>query len=131
MRDLIRNFGKNAGQIWDVLNKKGCIKKDILLKDTGLNESDFYAGVGWLARENKISCYDEEYFKLDNTNLESEIGNYAGKVWMIIDIWNSIDFDSIKKISDLNNNQVYSALGWLAREDKIREININHYTLKN
>jgi len=131
VRDISENFGINAGQIWSVLNEKGNLKKDELLKETSLNESDFHAAVGWLARENKISCYDEDYFKLEETNLEAEIGEYAGRVWNLLDIWNEIDFESMKTLSNLDDNQVYSALGWLAREDKIKINDANHFTLKN
>ncbi len=130
MRNILEKFGNSAGQIWSVLNEKGSLKKDELLRETSLNESDFYAAVGWLARENKISFYDKEYFKLGETNLEAEIGEDAGRVWNILDIWDEIDFESMKTLSNLDDNQVYSALGWLAREDKIKINDKNYFTLK-
>ena len=54
MRDLTIKFGESAGKIWQVLNKKGCLKKDEILQTTKLDEIDFHTGLGWLARENKI-----------------------------------------------------------------------------
>ena len=54
MRDISKNFGVNAGKIWGVLNKKGPQTETNLLKNTKLDETDFYAAVGWLARENKV-----------------------------------------------------------------------------
>jgi len=131
VRNVLEKFGISAGQIWSVLNKKGSLKKDELLKETNLNELEFHAAIGWLARENKISSYDDEYFKLEETNLEAEIGKHAGRVWNILDIWDEIDFESMKTLSNLDDNQVYSALGWLAREDKIKINDANHFTLKN
>lgn len=128
MRDITTDFGHNAGIIWDILNKKGVLKKDILLNETTIGESNFHAAIGWLARENKISCNDN-YFRLEQTNLESEISNYAGLVWNILDTWGNIDFESIKKLSHLDDNQVYSALGWLAREGKIKANDINDLAL--
>ena len=115
-------FGDNAGKIWSVLDKQGCLKKSKILKFTKLKEDDFYTGVGWLARENKIFKEEKDCFKLDVSNLESEIGAYAGRVWKILDIWGDADFITIKRLSDLEKNEVHTALGWLAREDKI---NIN------
>lgn len=119
MRGITTKFGENAGKIWSVLNKENCLKKDIILEMTQLNENDFFIGVGWLAKENKISIFDEDCYKLDSTNLELEIGTNAGKVWKILDIWEEADFTTLKRLSDLNDNQVNCALGWLGKEDKI------------
>ena len=112
-------FGENAGKIWSVLNQEGCSKKEKILEITKLEEDDFYAGVGWLARENKISKEDLDCFRLGTTNLESEIGNHAGLIWKILDIWGDADLRTIKRLSNLDDSELQSALGWLAREDKI------------
>lgn len=119
MRDLTTKFGDNAGKIWLVLNEEGCLKKKKILKFTQLNDDDFFTGVGWLAKENKIFKEEKDCFKLDTTNLEPEIGAHAGRVWKILDIWGETDFTTIKRLSDLDDNEVHCALGWLAREDKI------------
>ncbi|MFX0211355.1 MAG: winged helix-turn-helix domain-containing protein, partial [Candidatus Hodarchaeota archaeon] len=95
MRDLTTKFGENAGKIWSVLNEEGCLKKKKLLKITQLNDDDFFTGVGWLAKENKISKEDKDCFKLDVSNLDSEIGAHAGRVWKILDIWGDADFTTI------------------------------------
>jgi hypothetical protein len=112
-------FGENAGKIWSVLSQKGCSDKDKIMEITKLDEDDFNYGIGWLARENKISKEDEDYFKLGTSNLDSEIGTHAGKIWKILDIWGDADLMTIKRLSNLDDKQVQSALGWLAREDKI------------
>jgi hypothetical protein len=119
VRYLATKFGESAGKIWQVLNEKGCLKKDEILETTKLNETDFHIGIGWLARENKISREDEDCFKLDATNLETEIGTHAGKVWKILDIWGDANLTTIKRLSGLDEEEVYRVLGWLAREDKI------------
>ena len=118
MRELASKSGSSAGKIWSALNEKGCLDKDDLIATTKLSENDLYNGVGWLAKENKIAIKDD-YFLLENSNLESEIGNHAGMIWKIIDVWGDIDLESIKRLSNLNDQQIYSALGWLAREEKI------------
>jgi len=130
VRSHTSKFGDNAGKIWEVLNEKGCLEKTNILKITQLNEDDLYIGIGWLARENKIHEEDENCFKLDNTNLDSKIGAHAGKIWKILEIWGDADFKTIKRLSDLKNNEIHSALGWLAREDKIQENEKQRFTLK-
>ena len=55
MRRLTTLFGENAGKIWSALNQEGCINKDKILEITRLDEENFFAGVGWLAREDKIT----------------------------------------------------------------------------
>lgn len=129
MRDLSPKFGTNAGKIWSALNEKGSLKKEEIINKTNLNESEFFNGIGWLARENKIAK-NNEWYKLDNTNLESEIGNNAGKIWKILDTWGDTDLDSIKLLSDLNNEKIQAALGWLAKENKIWINEKNRIVLK-
>ena len=130
MRSNTTNFGTNAGKIWDALNKNGCVEKEKLLDLTKLNEDEFYSGIGWLARENKIYLEKENSYKLDKTNLEPKIGTHAGKIWKILDIWGDADFTTLKRLSDLQNSEIHCALGWLAREDKINENEKQRFTLK-
>ncbi len=119
VRRLTTLFGENAGKIWLALNQEGCSKKDKIMQITNLDEDNFYAGIGWLARENKITKEDEDCFKLGTTNLESQIGNHAGVIWKILDIWGDADLKTVKRLSNLDDNDLQSALGWLVREDKI------------
>jgi len=130
VRDLTTKFGENAGKIWSVLNEEGCLKKKKLLKITQLNDDDFFTGVGWLAKENKISKEDKDCFKLDVSNLDSEIGEHACRVVKILGIWGDADFTTIKRLSDLEDNEVHAAIGWLAREDKICVDEKQRYNLK-
>lgn len=130
MSDVTKKFGENAGKLWTILSEKGCLKKDDILEVTRLNEKEFYSAVGWLARENKVSKHDNECFKLDITNIGHEIGTHAGRIWKILDIWEDVDYGSIKKLSDLDDTQIHSALGWLAREDKIYIDERNRFKLK-
>ena len=123
-------FGENAGKIWSVLNEKGSLKKEEILQMTKLNENDFYIGIGWLARENKIYRDESDFYKLDNSNLMSTIGNNAGRIWKIMDIWEEVEFPTIKKLINKETEEIYSAIGWLAKEDKIKIDEKQRYTLK-
>jgi len=130
VRNITTKFGGSAGTIWTVLNEKGPLKKEEIQEITHLNKDDLDVGLGWLARENKIFKGNDNSYKLDNTNLESEIGTKAGRLWRIMDIWGEVDFDTIKRLSDLDEEQIHLALGWLAREDKINIDEKHKYSLK-
>ena len=129
MRDISSKVGTNAGKIWSTLEKKGCLSKEEILEMACLKEDEFNIAIGWLARENKIAK-EEERYKLDSTNLESYIGKHAGKVWKILDTWQDVDFESILRLSDLPEEEVHYAIGWLACEDKIVIDENNRFTLK-
>jgi hypothetical protein len=118
MVDIIDKFGRNAGKIWAELNKKGSLEEKILLKKTRLKEEDFYAAIGWLAREDKI-CYTQGKYHLSPTNLTEKIGGNAGKLYTTLINLGEINVSSIAKISKIQKKDAYSAIGWLAREDKI------------
>jgi len=118
MPNLNEKFGRNAGKVWVALNTKGPLTGASLMKSTKLSENELYAAVGWLARENKI-YKDGNLYRLGETNLTSKIGTDAGKVWSTLNSQKEIDVSSISKIAQINIKDAYSALGWLAREDKI------------
>ena len=119
MRNTIDNFGRTAGKIWKTLDKYGPLTEDDLVKKMRLNKTDFYAGLGWLARENKISKKGRMY-ELSETNLTEKVGGDAGKIWNVLNANRDINITSIAKISQVSIRNAYTALGWLAREDKIK-----------
>ncbi len=118
MNKIVDNFGKNAGKIWKTLEKKGKLTPNKIMDYTKLNEDEFYAAVGWLARENKI-CRIGRSYTLGETNLENKIGKNAGKIWNALEKIGYVDEVYIPKVTDINTIDAYCALGWLAREGKI------------
>ena len=50
---------ETAGKIWTVLNEKGAMTLKQIKKAAKINEKDFYLGLGWLLREDKLTI-DEE-----------------------------------------------------------------------
>ena len=118
MGDIIDYFGQNAGKVWNTLNKYGPQSQDKIMETTGLNENDFYAAVGWLAKENKIYLNDNVYL-LGQTNLNRYIGEDAGKVWNVLNTCEEVDVTYIPKLAKVTEKDAYYALGWLAREGKI------------
>ncbi|MEF8879467.1 MAG: winged helix-turn-helix domain-containing protein [Candidatus Thermoplasmatota archaeon] len=129
VEDTTIKFGENAGRIWHILNEHGCLDKNEVLEKTEMNEEEFYSGVGWLARENKVLKEDDCY-QLGDTNLESHIGTNAGKIWEILDMWKKADIPLIKRIMRADKKDIYSALGWLKREEKIHFEEENTVCLK-
>ena len=66
----INNIGNNAGLVWNALNTNGKMTETKLKKETGLASADFYAAIGWLARENQIEfdfSMDEERIYLNRS----------------------------------------------------------------
>ena len=118
-KDVIDEFGQSAGKVWRAINTHGPLTEKELIKNTKLTKKIFYAAIGWLARENKIHLENELYI-LGETNLTDEIGTGAGKVLNTIEVCGEIDVSSISRLIEVKETDVYNALGWLAREDKIQ-----------
>jgi hypothetical protein len=131
MKEPIENFGIDAGKIWLTLNKYGPLSITTLQKNTRISENNFYAAVGWLARENKI-CKTGSKYELRETNLTNKIGVDAGKIWKLLNSQGKCDITSITKNTQITVKETYSAIGWLARENKIwmaRERNNKQYKI--
>jgi len=122
MRNTIDEYGRNAGKIWETLNANGSLVQTKLIRNTKLKKDEFNSAIGWLARENKINkqntTHGSIYF-LGETNLKTKIGGDAGRVWRALSTLGEIDVSAIVKDSQIEKDEVYAALGWLAREDKI------------
>jgi len=117
-------FGQNAGKVWSALNEKGPLSETKLINTTFLNEHQLRLAIGWLARENKI-CRNGTIYKIGNTNLVEKIGTDAGKVWNILNKQQAdVDVSSLARLTRINVNDVYAAVGWLARENKIDAKNV-------
>jgi len=118
MINIVEECGRNAGKIWETLRTYGPQQETKLMNLTKLKEHEFYAAVGWLARENKISREGTTY-KLGETNLTNKIGFAAGKVYTTFETTKEADVSEIPQLTDLEPKDVHAAIGWLARENKI------------
>ncbi|HEC92557.1 MAG TPA: hypothetical protein ENI51_06170, partial [Candidatus Atribacteria bacterium] len=119
MINTIEQFGRNAGMVWETLHTYGALTESQLMELTALRSYELHIAIGWLARENKI-YFDGERYRLDTTNLTDQIGNDAGKVWRALSTQGDADIQSLARLTQLEKKEVYAALGWLAREDKIQ-----------
>ena len=76
----INNIGNNAGLVWNALNANGKMTETKLKKETGLASAEFFAALGWLAREGKVATVVEtrcgtdcEYYTLNASLLVTQI----------------------------------------------------------
>ena len=102
MRDVIGEFGLNAGKVWKALNSCGSLTEAELIEKTGLGMGKFHIAVG----------------KLGETNLTVKIGENAGQLSKTIGT-EEVDMVNISELTQMEEKDVFSALGWLAREGKI------------
>jgi methylglyoxal synthase len=59
-------------------------------------------------------------YKIGGTNLEGKIGFDAGMVWTVISKQQTdVDISSLVRLTKININDVFAAIGWLTRENKI------------
>lgn len=112
-------IGLNAGKIWNLLSTQGTLTKHQLYTKTNLSDDAFHAAIGWLSRENKIRK-EGEFFRLGPTNLTEQIGTNAGIVFKVL---NELPYSvtPIHDLLDITENELHQALGWLAREGKLKE----------
>ena len=47
------------------------------------------------------------------------IGTNAGSVWVALNTADALGVKQLKKITKLKEKEIYAALGWLARENKV------------
>ena len=118
MDGIVSSFGEQAGTVWCVLHERGPLSDSELLNYTQLTEQQLYAAIGWLARENKIRKENDTYL-LGETNLVPIIGKDAGKIWRTLEIWGEVDVLSLSRLSRIVELDVFTAVGWLAREGKV------------
>jgi hypothetical protein len=118
MSEFVPLSGNQAGTIWQILHNRGPLTESELLDLTHLTELQLYSAIGWLARENKIRKENNTYI-LGETNLVPFIGKDAGKIWRALEIWGEVDILSLSRLSRLAEHDVYTAIGWLAREGKV------------
>jgi hypothetical protein len=54
--------------------------------------------------------------------LTQVIGENAGKIWLTLNEKGEMNISNIKKVTKLDDKNLYLALGWLAREGKLNFI---------
>lgn len=128
MINNIEQFGRNAGIVWNILYKNNLLTDLELIELTSLREYEIYIAIGWLAKENKIKK-NGKYFKLDETNFGYDVGKNAGLIWKFLSKVGDSDIDNLLLKLNIDEKDLYLAIGWLARENKIK-IKKNMYKIR-
>jgi hypothetical protein len=114
-----KTIGLNAGKIWSQLKEHSALTKHQVITNTTLSEEDFHTAVGWLARENKIQK-NGEFYQLGLTNLTANIGSNAGTVLKVLQQL-PYSVTPIHELTDMTDDELHQAIGWLAKEGKLTE----------
>jgi predicted transcriptional regulator len=51
--------------------------------------------------------------------MKEKIGGDAGRLWSVLNENGSKTVKEIKKLTKLTDKEIYAAIGWLAREEKL------------
>jgi hypothetical protein len=51
--------------------------------------------------------------------MKEKIGSDAGSIWKVLDEQGPKSVKALKKLAKLTDKEVYAAIGWLAREEKL------------
>jgi hypothetical protein len=51
--------------------------------------------------------------------MKEKIGNDAGTVWKVLEEQGTKSVKELKKLTKLVDKEIYAAIGWLAREEKL------------
>ena len=51
--------------------------------------------------------------------MKEKIGSDAGNIWKVLDVQGTKSVKELKKATKLNDKEIYAAIGWLAREEKL------------
>ena len=58
-------------------------------------------------------------FTISMNNLKDKIGFDAGCVWKVLDSQGVKSIKELKKTAKLTERELYAAIGWLSREEKL------------
>ncbi|MDR2622392.1 MAG: winged helix-turn-helix domain-containing protein [Dysgonamonadaceae bacterium] len=51
--------------------------------------------------------------------MKEKIGTDAGRIWKVLDEQGIKSIKELKKLTKLTEKEIYAAVGWLAREEKL------------
>lgn len=128
--DLKEKIGNEAGAVWNAILASDQASFTKIRNETQLKNNEVYEAIGWLAREDKVKREGRRY-KLDSTNLTPEIGENAGKIYDALHENNQLTMNDLLKSGRINRKNVWTAIGWLAREDKLEMDEMGRLKLKS
>lgn len=103
-----------AGTIWDVLACNGAVSLDWLCEATKLTPADANRGIGWLAREGRLSL------ERRTRRGEVRVAEAAEKVRQVLYTRGPMQLTRAVQVTALPEDLAHQGLGWLAREGRVR-----------
>jgi len=115
-----KQIGTFAGKIWNMLNESGPLNQKEIIENIKLENFEFYLGIGWLIKENKINKSKQNgMYQLGDSNLTEEIEKNAELIKNKFKNQSKKNVAEISKSTELRPREVYTALGWIAREGNL------------
>jgi hypothetical protein len=127
--ELRDEIGNEAGKVWNTISRMENASFNRLRSETELNNDEIYRAIGWLAREDKIGREGRNY-QPEHTNLTPEIGGNAGRIYDLLKDNDRLTVNDLIQRGEMKRKDVWSAVGWLAREDKIYMDDTGRFTLR-
>jgi hypothetical protein len=121
---MVHQIGVNAGKIWATLNKSGAMDELSIQKAAGLTKGEVHKALGWLAREGKVKIESGKYKLVEGGDPKAteKYGKAAGVVWQVL--FGENPSDALRDCLRLEEEVLHGALGWLAKEGKVDEIDV-------
>ena len=121
---MILNIGENAGRVWHALQGNGSMDVSSIANGTGLSGSDVEKAIGWLGKEGTLSIIENKYSLVEggHPSITHKYGNAAGSVWEVL--FGNNPSSALRDCLGLEKKVMNAALGWLAKEGKVDEIDI-------
>jgi hypothetical protein len=115
---IAKEIGIAAGIIWQKLEKQGESPETILHQGLTIKSPYFEWAIGWLAREDQvIICLEDE-----PESAKDRIGCAAGVIWHALKTRGALTQTDLYKQAGVDTPICDWAIGWLARESKLRII---------
>jgi hypothetical protein len=112
MDEAIRQIGKNASKIKDVVALNSNYSIIDLMEETSLNEAELYMAMGWL-------FYQYKNFDFEKMDVLSNFDEKVKKVSNVLFGKSKKNVATIARLSHLRSNEVYAALGALAQKNRL------------
>ncbi|HOX05476.1 MAG TPA: winged helix-turn-helix domain-containing protein [Planctomycetota bacterium] len=110
---VVNNMGTAAGAVWEVLAANGPVALDWLCRAARLSESDANRGIGWLAREGKLSLERRGHRR------EVRVSKAAERVRQLLLSRGPMLLVRATQAAAIPEDLAQQGLGWLAREGRI------------
>lgn len=117
----VKRIKEYADKILNCSENKTFRSIDELKEKTDLKEDKVHLGLGWLAKNEEIQgVLKNERNEGNKSIMNQDVEENAEKIKHVLMNQSKKNVATLSKISELPSNEVYAAIGFLAREGKIK-----------